>query len=799
MPDAFWLTDLIAPGSGGRALALALLGGLAGGGAGLAVLLRARRAAPSARPSEREQTAGLDFALEDGRLTAASPAGRRLLGGEHRDAADFLARMTALEGPEDLSGALRELEFDGRAFRLLAEDEFGRAWEVSGAPEAGQARLRFASAGPATRQIARLRARLAAAEAERDAAKEALEAAPLLAWRRASDGTLAWVNRAYRELAGAGEDAGSADLPPLRAEATASSGSEDAEGRRAVFDARTGERRWFEFRRAPARDGGTLGFGVDAAAAVHAEAALRRFVETLTETFAHLRIGLAIFDRESRLGLFNPAFAELVRLDPAWLAGRPTLPEVLDRLRENRRMPDPEDFSAWKRDLLDLFGEREGPRPERTEVWHLPGEEQIRVLARPHPQGAVAFLFEDVSETARLERQWLTETEMRRAVMDRLEEGVAAFGPGGTARFANPAFAAIWGFRPGADSDVPHLSDALARFRARSAPEAAEAWDRLSAFFEVASPRAPWAEEIELRDGRRLRARVAALPDGSVLTAFSDITDAARAEAAGRELSAALAAAEEIRGALIEQVSTRVRTPLNTIFGYGQMLLDGADGEAPGPRQAAHADGILDAAAEIQEAMSGVADLASAQEGALALASGPVNLRAALASALEPARRSARGRGVALTLETAEGVDMVAGDAARVRQLLFNLITDAVHRAPEGAEVRAGARRADGRVDIWTEEPAAGARPEAPPELGGLAHALVRRFAELHGGEVRVEVAPAANPSPAAGLEDGAPEAAGDRERPLPFAGSGAGVPRLRVICTLPAAAIEGGGRHEVA
>ncbi|MEE3099287.1 MAG: PAS-domain containing protein, partial [Pseudomonadota bacterium] len=610
---------------------------------------------------------------------------------------------------------------------------------------------------------------------------------------------------------------------------------DDRDGRAAVFDAHSGERRWFEISSRAGGEGEDLRFAVDAAPAVHAEGALRRFVETLTETFAHIRIGLAIFDRERRLGLFNPAFAELMRLDPAWLAARPDLPAVLAQLRESRRLPDHEDFGQWRRGILGLFGEGEGdalrgPRPERTEIWHLPGEEQIRMVARPHPQGAVAFLFEDVTETARLERRFLTETETRRAVMDRLEEGVVAFGPDGVARFANPAFAAMWGFRPGADGDGLRLADALARFRARSAGR--EVWDRLAGFFAAAGARSAWSDEVALTDGRRLRARVAALPDGSVLVAFLDVTDALRAEAAMRDRSAALEAAEEIRSALIEQVSLRMRTPLARVSGLTQRLRDGAsDGDADaggwgtgggasrggvsgggmsgggasrpagfgedgvisgggavdgvlGPRQLALLDGVLEAAAQMQEALTGVADLASAQAGVLAMSPEPVNLRAALASALDVARRRAQARGVALSLEADEALDAsqaVTGDAQRLRQLLFNLVADAVHRAPAGGWVRAGARRLGERVEVWTDEPAPEAVAEGRTEAeaavrGGLAHALVRRFAELHDGGVRVELvrrgAPAMSPDALDGEEVGP---RGDR---------------LHVICSLPLTAL---------
>ena len=762
---------------------LALVGGGLGAWAALRLSGSRRRA---------EGGDALRFRVEDGKLWPLSRAARRWLGaqGDPRTFTEADARLRLVEGAAPPAAAIAALEETGAALRLLVEDASGAAWEMRGGVEAGEARLSLTPAGPALREVAKLRAALAAAQAERAALHEALDAAPALIWRRDPDGALTWGNARFRALSGA-----EADAPPP--ELTADGASLAKAGRHAIFDARSGERMWFETQERPARDGGALGYGFDAAAAVHAEAALRRFVETLTETFAHLRVGLAIFDREQRLGLFNPAFSELMRLDPAWLAGRPAFPEVLTRLREGRMAPDQADFGEWRRSMLEMFGDGTDMRSDRTEIWQLPGEVMIRVVARPHPQGAVAFLFEDVSETARLERRWFTETETRRAMMDRLEEGVAAFGPDGAVRFANPAFARIWGLRADGEADAGplRLSEALVRFRAQSADT--PAWDRLAAFFDHPAGRAPWSEVVRLSDGRRLRARVAALPDGSVLTAFTDVTDAARAESALRDRAAALEAAEEVRTALIEQMSRRIRTPLHTIAGFAQMLREGTEGAALSPRQHGYADGILDAAADIQDAMSGVADLASAQSGAIALDSGPVDLGAALSAAMVQADRMASRRGVHLSLERPEGagIEAVAGDAARVRQILVNLLSDAVQRSRVGGSVRAGVRAEGGQVSIWTD--AAADRDDLGPKgprRTGLAHALVRRFAELHGGEVRVELIESIDLPPDAPAELG-------EERRLPFGDPGP-APRVRVTCALPSAATLSGNsdaRDEVA
>ena len=182
-----------------------------------------------------------------------------------------------------------------------------------------------------------------------------------------------------------------------------------------------GEPHWFELSQTPGPSGETLGFALAADDLVAAEATLRRFVETLTETFAHLPIGLAVFDKNRRLGLFNPALTDLVKIDAVWLAGRPSLRDFLERLRETRQMPEQKDFAAWRRKLSELEeGARDGTYEEN---WQLPSGKIFRVTGRPHPQGALAFLFEDISTAIELERRYRSELELSQATLDRIVRG----------------------------------------------------------------------------------------------------------------------------------------------------------------------------------------------------------------------------------------------------------------------------------------------------------------------------------------------------------------------------------------
>ena len=273
----------------------------------------------------------------------------------------------------------------------------------------------------------------------------------MMAWSRAADGQVVWANAAYRDRF----DAPAGELPDHRiANAFAKVVEEvpltprgpGSRRRVAVAGRDDTEPRWYELTETPGPAGDAVGFALDADDLVAAEAWLRRFVETLTETFAHLPIGLAVFDKNRRLGLFNPALTDLVRIDAVWLAGRPSLRDFLERLRETRQMPEQKDFASWRRKLAELEeGARDGTYEEN---WQLPSGKIFRVTGRPHPQGALAFLFEDISSAIILERKYRSELELSQATLDRMSEAVAVFDASGMLVFVNSAFETLWGLDP---------------------------------------------------------------------------------------------------------------------------------------------------------------------------------------------------------------------------------------------------------------------------------------------------------------------------------------------------------------
>lgn len=278
---------------------------------------------------------------------------------------------------------------------------------------------------------------LSAMEEELSVLRESVDRAPVLIWREDAEGAVTWANAAYlAEVEAQLEGEVRWPLPSLIAL------PQDADGTPRAQIGGDEQLRWFDCHLQPAEGHRTV-FAVPADNAVRAERSLREFVQTLTKTFADLPTGLAIFDRDRRLQLFNPALMDLTGLSITFLTARPTLYAMLDGLRELRMVPEPKDFASWRTSIATL--EAEAASGRHVETWSLPGGQTYRVTGRPHPDGAIAFLFEDITSEIALTRRFRAELSLGAEILNGIDAAVAIFDADGRVLSANRAFHDTWG------------------------------------------------------------------------------------------------------------------------------------------------------------------------------------------------------------------------------------------------------------------------------------------------------------------------------------------------------------------
>ena len=457
-----------------------------------------------------QSPARIAYLFDGDRLVDASPAARALLpeGEDSRAWARLLARF-APEFP-NLSERLASLPRSGQ---LLIPSLPGvspvlvlKAENVSGLTrltvEGGQDDRAERGDG----------ATAAALQQEVVAQRAVLSRAPVLIWKEALDGSVIWANHAYLiravELLPEGEDL-SWPLPKLF-------DHDPGKGRlpRLKLQLPSGPE-WFDLVRMASGEE-TLCYALAADKAVQAETALREFMQTLTKTFADLPIGLAIFDRSRALQMFNPALADLTMLAPEFLISRPTLNAFLDAMRAKAMIPEPRDYRSWRKQLTRL--EEEATMGLFEETWSLPGGQTYRVIGRPHPNGALAFMFEDISHEMSRTRRYRADVELGQSVIDAVEDAVAVFSQGGQLVMSNHAYAQLWQHDPQVLLSEASVSTLCAWWREHAAPTLL--WDDAVDYVTSSGDRTPWEGEVRLLDGRLVMCRFRPLTGGATLITF---------------------------------------------------------------------------------------------------------------------------------------------------------------------------------------------------------------------------------------------------------------------------------------
>lgn len=653
---------------------------------------------------------------------------------------------------EERVAALRER---GEPFRLMLPTPEGGHLEADGRPIGAAVTLRL-------RDVTGERLARAEIEAENAELRGALGRVTALVetlvqpvWLRDERGRLVYANEAYaraveakdRETAveGQAEFLDQADRAAARRSVEA--GHVFRKRAPAVF---AGQRRIFDVVEAPS-PGGSAAIAVDVSDLEDLRADLSRQMDAHRRTLDELTTAVAIFRANGALAFHNQAYAQLWALDPAFLESQPTDSAVLDRLRAERKVPEEADFRTWKAALHQGYQAIEA----REHWWHLPDRRTLRVVVAPNPQGGVTYLFDDVTERLALESRFNALLKVQSETIDHLKEAVAVFGSDGRLRLHNPAFATLWKLSGAELEDRPHAEQVLKACGARHADP--ELWSRLKmAMTAMPEERKPVAARIDLDDGAIVDVVTLPLPDGGTLSTFTDVSASVNVERALRERTEALEAADKLKDDFVKNVSYELRSPLTNTIGFGQLLGDPRMGEL-NTKQKEYVDHIVSSASALLAIINDILDLATIDAGSMELDRSPVDPRAAIEAAVEGVRDRLAEAGLGLEIDVAPNVGTFEGDAKRVRQVLFNLMANAVGFSKPGVAVHVSARRENGDVVFRVADRGAGIPAERLDKVFdrfesqssgshsrgvGLGLSIVRSLVELHGGSVSLQSAP---------------------------------------------------------
>jgi len=688
-----------------------------------------------------------------------------------QDAPSKLAQFDAKDSgiaSDDLAALSEAIEAArssaGRLSIKVRAKESARTFHVLGGPAPeeppGTMLLWFFDTSVGEEERAKLALRLKQSEAALGSLTQLIEAAPFPMWYRGPDLKLGLVNSAFVHAV-EGKDATdvierSAELVDAQGEDSAVATAREAQEGGGVVSRMQpaiihGERRMLRVVNVPLSTGAVAGFAVDVQDLEDARAELGRYIESQRELADRMTAGTAQFDADRSLSFFNRPFAVMTQLDADWLAEQPEFDRVIERMREQHRLPETRDFPAWKEERRGWFTSAEEVLEEE---WMLPNGDHVRVVVQPLPDGGLRLFLEDRTEQLRLASARDTLLGVRAATFDNLFEAISVFASDGRLYTWNSRFLEDWELDEEWLTTHPRV-DELVPAMARKLVNPTTAAQIREMVRQTTNERQSSTGRISMTDGRHFQFAAVPLPDGNALLTMVDVTDSTRIEAALRERAAALEEADRVKTDFVANMSYELRTPLTSIGGFAELLAGGYAGELSAKARD-YVSAILESVERLSRLINDVLDLTTGDTRGMALEKERVDIAGLCRAAADAAKERAGEKAQKLEVEIAPSAGHVFGDARRLREAVEHVLQNAIAYTDRKGRISLIAKGDKKSAVIRIEDNGSGIESEDLPrvfnrfdrvvEAGvrgeaalGLGLPLTQQFIEAHGGTVELE------------------------------------------------------------
>ncbi len=649
-----------------------------------------------------------------------------------------------------LEEATDKLRRTGEGFQIALRTAGGTLVEATGRTSGRRAILRLRELSGERKSFAELKEQAIFVIGELSALRALADMLPIPLWRRNRIGKLTWVNAAYvRAVDAASQEsvltAGIELLPSRSRDAIRAAhiaGRAFNEGVAAIV---AGGRRQFEIMDAPIEDG-AVGAAIDMTELTSVREELRAPDAKRTRARSiSWRPGWQCSAGTAASTSTTRRSARSLACPGSGSSAAPEESAILDQLRADRKLPEQSNYRDWRARHLAAYQASE----PREELWHLPDGRTLRVVALPNSDGGMIYIYENVTQEIMLESRLTALSQLQGATLDHLSEAVAVFGTDGRLRLFNPVFAEIWRLSPMSLRAEPHISEIIANCQVIHDDKAA--WDEIRAAVTDLDRDEQTSGRMERPDGSVIDYATVALTEGMTMLTFVDVTDSARIERVLKERNEALEAADRLKSDFIQHVSYELRSPLQTIIGFSELLFD-----QPGKlrkQQREYMGHINSSSRALLALINDILDLATVDAGIMMLDIAETDIAAVVASSVEGLRDRLEEQKITLEIVVPDDIGIFHVDAQRVRQILFNLVSNAIRFSNAGGHIRVAAAREGNHVTFTVEDDGVGIPKEAMAGIfepfetyavqgrrggAGLGLSIVKSLVKLHGGSVDI-------------------------------------------------------------
>lgn len=452
-----------------------------------------------------------------------------------------------------------------------------------------------------------------------------------------------------------------------------------------------GQRKYLEISETPIIEmGETIGCAVDITAVENLEKELDLITRAQKEILNHLSSPVAVYAPDTRMIFFNHSYVKMFKQEESWLLTQPTLGEIMDHLREIRKIPEYSDFRAHKEGRMKLFNNLLEPIHE---IMHQPDGTICRLVIAPTPSGGLVYIFDNITDSLSLERRFNTLIAVQKETIDHLYEGIIVFGTDYKLRFSNPSMRKIWDVNPDVYAEDTHLNEVIKSISHHfKSMQASKAWQ--AKVLDMVARRHSQQHRLKLKRDKLVECTYVPLPDGSHLLSFIDISDTWRFEQSLKQRNQTLENEDRLKSNFLSHVSYELQAPLNSIIGFSEILVNQYFGDL-NDKQMDYSKGIYECAEKLSNLINDVLDLASIQAGTFSLEYQEILVDQLLNSVLVFIQNRAHDHGLEICIENFVEGKIIYVDSRRIRHALFNILSNAIKFTPSGGKITIQARESD--------------------------------------------------------------------------------------------------------
>jgi PAS domain S-box-containing protein len=481
--------------------------------------------------------------------------------------------------------------------------------------------------------------------------------------------------------------------------------------------------------------------------------------EEALKRLSMLEARVALSERKAGMGAFrwsvhddmpfwSPGLYRILGLDP-------TKPPVRDALMNMAHPDDRDMFRMAFQSVMDA----PGPFHLRYRLIRADGAErhvEMNGDVESDLDGrmiAVVAIVSDVSERVEAEEQLRGAVDAFRMLTEEANDLICRHDVSMAIRYCSPAITRMLGYDPVEmlgnvftsiiiTDDLPELAKA---HRELLRPGASRT---LMLRMRHKDGRELWIETVCRSVGDALSGRV-----HEIITVSRDVTARKTAEIEINKARETAESANRTKSRFLATMSHELRTPLNAIIGFSDMLKSELFGPM-GPRYKEYSELIHESGSLLLDLINDILDMSKIEAGKFELALETFNAGEAVESAARLLKAKAEQNGLRLIVATAEPAP-ISADKRAVKQILINLIANAIKFTPRGGEITVTSADVGDRVILSVADTGVGIAPEDLPRLGrpfeqatqdaslakagtGLGLALVRSLAQLHGGDLAI-------------------------------------------------------------